>query len=147
MGTARCTSITTHVSVVQAHRDDLESHAYILMCFLRGSLPFYTHVLRFNDKPDYSYLRKLFRDIFAREGYQYDYVFGRSRQRATRNGSGRSLCQRQGRPLVARAPPRHPRPRGLPVRLQRATRNAPRIRALPALHLHRHIFMISCIII
>ncbi|TFK83023.1 hypothetical protein K466DRAFT_628672 [Polyporus arcularius HHB13444] len=84
-GTARCTSITTHLSVEQARRDDLESHAYIVMCFLRGSLPFYTHVLRFNDKPDYSYLRRLFHDILAREGYQYDYVFGRSRQRAARN--------------------------------------------------------------
>lgn len=31
--------------------------------------------LRFDDKPDYSYLRKLFRDLFVREGYQWDYVF------------------------------------------------------------------------
>jgi len=31
--------------------------------------------LRFEDKPDYSFLRKLFRDLFIREGYQYDYVF------------------------------------------------------------------------
>ncbi|KAI8824291.1 casein kinase I [Fimicolochytrium jonesii] len=35
----------------------------------------YTRQLRFDDKPDYSYLRKLFRDLFIREGYQYDYVF------------------------------------------------------------------------
>jgi len=31
--------------------------------------------LRFDDKPDYSYLRKLFRDLFVREGFQYDYIF------------------------------------------------------------------------
>jgi hypothetical protein len=31
--------------------------------------------LRFEDKPDYSYLRRLFRDLFIREGYQLDYVF------------------------------------------------------------------------
>ena len=31
--------------------------------------------LRFDDRPDYSYLRKLFRDLFVREGYQYDYVY------------------------------------------------------------------------
>ena len=31
--------------------------------------------VRFEDKPDYSFLRKLFRDLFIREGYQYDYVF------------------------------------------------------------------------
>ncbi|KAI9492790.1 kinase-like domain-containing protein [Zychaea mexicana] len=35
----------------------------------------YVRSLRFDDKPDYSYLRKLFRDLFVREGYQYDYVF------------------------------------------------------------------------
>jgi casein kinase I family protein HRR25 len=29
----------------------------------------YTRSLRFDDKPDYSYLRKLFRDLFIREGY------------------------------------------------------------------------------
>lgn len=35
----------------------------------------YTRSLRFDDKPDYSYLRKLFRDLFVREGFHYDYVF------------------------------------------------------------------------
>ncbi|KAI9001681.1 protein kinase [Gaertneriomyces semiglobifer] len=35
----------------------------------------YARSLRFDDKPDYSYLRKLFRDLFIREGYMYDYVF------------------------------------------------------------------------
>jgi len=31
--------------------------------------------LRFDDKPDYTYLRQLFRNLFHREGYTYDYVF------------------------------------------------------------------------
>ncbi|RID78002.1 hypothetical protein BRARA_A00865 [Brassica rapa] len=35
----------------------------------------YCRSLRFEDKPDYSYLRRLFRDLFIREGYQFDYVF------------------------------------------------------------------------
>ena len=35
----------------------------------------YTRSLRFDDKPDYSYLRKIFRDLFVRETFQYDYVF------------------------------------------------------------------------
>lgn len=28
----------------------------------------YVRSLRFDDKPDYSYLRKMFRDLFGREG-------------------------------------------------------------------------------
>lgn len=101
----------------------MESLGYVLMYFLRGSLPWqglkaatkkqkydrimekkmttpteylcrsfpnefaiylnYTRSLRFDDKPDYSYLRKIFRDLFVREGYQYDYVFDWSMQQRT----------------------------------------------------------------
>ncbi|TPX47825.1 hypothetical protein SeLEV6574_g02428 [Synchytrium endobioticum] len=97
-GTARYASINTHLGVEQSRRDDLESLGYVLMYFCRGQLPWQglkaatkkqkydrimekkmttpTEVLcRFDDKPDYSYLRKLFRDLFIREGYHYDYVF------------------------------------------------------------------------
>jgi serine/threonine protein kinase len=35
----------------------------------------YCRSLRFDDKPDYAYLRRLFRDLFYRKGYQLDYVF------------------------------------------------------------------------
>ncbi|XP_050218798.1 casein kinase 1-like protein 10 [Mercurialis annua] len=35
----------------------------------------YCRSLRFEDTPDYSYLKRLFRDLFIREGYQFDYVF------------------------------------------------------------------------
>ncbi len=35
----------------------------------------YTRVLRFADRPDYSYIRKLFRDLFNRERFKYDYIF------------------------------------------------------------------------
>lgn len=35
----------------------------------------YARSLRFDDKPDYQYLRKLLRDLFMREGYKYDAVF------------------------------------------------------------------------
>ncbi|KAM7371097.1 hypothetical protein PAMP_010592 [Pampus punctatissimus] len=31
--------------------------------------------LRFDDEPDYSYLRQLFRNLFHRQGFSYDYVF------------------------------------------------------------------------
>lgn len=35
----------------------------------------YTRSLGFDDKPDYSYLRRLFRRLFAAEGFKYDNVF------------------------------------------------------------------------
>jgi hypothetical protein len=102
----------------QARRDDLESLAYVLMYFLRGSLPWqgleaatkkqkydrimekkmttpsdlcrgfpngfaiflsYIQALRFDDKPNYSYSRKLFRDLFAREGASRITVLGLAR--------------------------------------------------------------------
>lgn len=109
-GTARYASINTHLGIEQSRRDDIESLGYVLMYFLRGSLPWqglkaatkkqkyekisekkmatpvevlckgfpmefatyfqYCRSLRFDDKPDYSYLRKLLRDLFAREGEQ-----------------------------------------------------------------------------
>ncbi|KAK1390658.1 Protein kinase domain-containing protein [Heracleum sosnowskyi] len=114
-GTARYASVNTHLGVEQSRRDDLESLGYVLMYFLRGSLPWqglkagtkkqkydrisekkmgtpievlcknypteflsyfhYCRSLRFDDKPDYSYLRRLLRDLFIREGHQFDYVF------------------------------------------------------------------------
>ncbi|CAG9463119.1 unnamed protein product [Pedinophyceae sp. YPF-701] len=35
----------------------------------------YCRSLRFDDKPDYAFLRKILRELFAREGYAWDYVF------------------------------------------------------------------------
>ncbi|KAF8140632.1 kinase-like domain-containing protein [Boletus edulis] len=148
-GTARYTSINTHLGVEQARRDDLESLAYVLMYFLRGALPWqglkaatkkqkydrimekkmttptdllcrgfpnefgiflnYTRALRFDDKPDYSYLRKLFRDLFVREGFQYDYVFDWSVQRnAADDGStGASQKAAAGRRKVVQEEEEH----------------------------------------
>lgn len=107
-GTARYASINTHLGIEQSRRDDIESLGYVMMYFLRGSLPWqglkaatkkqkyekisekkmvtaieilcrgfptefvtyfqYCRSLRFDDKPDYSYLRKQLRDLFTREG-------------------------------------------------------------------------------
>jgi len=35
----------------------------------------YCRALRFEDRPDYAYLRRLLKDLFFKEGYQYDFVF------------------------------------------------------------------------
>jgi hypothetical protein len=33
------------------------------------------HSLDFDDQPKYSYLRKIFRDLYIREGFGFDYIF------------------------------------------------------------------------
>nr|GMD26941.1 casein kinase I-like [Ipomoea batatas] len=75
----------------------------------------YCRSLRFEDKPDYSYLKRLFRDLFIREGYQFDYVFDwtilkyphiggtSSRGRTPSGGAGLGAgpsAERQGRTSV-----------------------------------------------
>ncbi|KAJ6800013.1 casein kinase 1-like protein 3 [Iris pallida] len=114
-GTARYASCNTHLGIEQSRRDDLESLGYVLLYFLRGSLPWqglkaatkkqkydkicekklstpievlckshpvefasyfhYCHSLTFDQRPDYGFLKRLFRDLFTREGYKYDYIF------------------------------------------------------------------------
>jgi len=114
-GTARYASINTHLGIEQGRRDDLESLCYVLLYFLRGSLPWqnlrannkkekyerimekklstpidylckglptefvtyltYCRNLRFEDKPDYVYLRNLLKDLFIKSGYELDYQF------------------------------------------------------------------------
>ncbi|KAF2820050.1 kinase-like protein [Ophiobolus disseminans] len=56
----------------------------------------YTRSLRFDDKPDYSYLRKIFRDLFVREGFQYDYVFDWTVYKYQKNAQAIAQAANQG---------------------------------------------------
>lgn len=47
--------------------------------------------LRFDEMPDYAFLRKLFRDLFIREGYEYDCVFDWDIERRKRAEAERVL--------------------------------------------------------
>ncbi|GIY49735.1 casein kinase I isoform alpha [Caerostris extrusa] len=96
-GTARYASINAHLGIEQSRRDDMESLGYVLMYFNKGSLPWqglkaatkkqkgypaefamylnYCRGLRFEEAPDYMYLRQLFRILFRTLNHQYDYTF------------------------------------------------------------------------
>lgn len=47
----------------------------------------YSRTLQFGDKPDYRYLRRLFRDLLVRQGYEYDYVFDWCVKASSEDGS------------------------------------------------------------
>lgn len=35
----------------------------------------YCRSLRFEDRPDYSHLRKMFKELLVKDGYEYDYAY------------------------------------------------------------------------
>ena len=114
-GTARYASLNAHEGKELSRRDDLESIGYVLMYFLRGSLPWqgiatrnkeekyrrifetkratgldelcgefpvefrnylsYCKALGFEETPNYSYLKNMFRDLALKEGFKDDSVF------------------------------------------------------------------------
>ena len=77
--------ISTSTSVPQ---QSMPTPSDILCCGFPNELAIflnYTRALRFDNKPDYPYLRKLFRDLSVREGYQCDYIFDWSVQRSVQD--------------------------------------------------------------
>lgn len=114
-GTARYASVNTHLGIEQSRRDDLESIGYILIYFLKGTLPWqglqakhknekydkikekkvqttvealtrglpeefgrylnYCRNLKFEEKPDYNFLRQLFKDLMQKQGFDNDYNY------------------------------------------------------------------------
>ena len=49
----------------------------------------FCRTLKFEDKPDYAYLRQLFRSLFHKLGYTYDYVFDWNTTRIVSREGGR----------------------------------------------------------
>lgn len=156
-GTARYASINCHLGIEQTRRDDMESLGFVLIYFLKGSLPWqgmrastkkekyrliqdkkistavdvlcrglppefalyinYCRSLRFDDKPDYAFLRRHFRDLFYRSGFTPDFVYdwtqkgqadgvapGRSSRAAVAAGGGSPRKQREHSPSRKKKP-------------------------------------------
>lgn len=45
----------------------------------------YCREIKFEEKPDYNYLRRILKDLFNRNGYEYDYVYDWNIQEKQRN--------------------------------------------------------------
>jgi len=126
-GTARYSSINTHLGIEPSRRDELEAVGYVLMYFLKGKLPWqglqarhkkekyerimetkiatpietlckgypeefavylnYCRSLRFEDRPDYNYLKRLFKDLFWKTYTDWDFLFDWVILNSQQNGS------------------------------------------------------------
>lgn len=55
----------------------------------------YCRTLQFEEKPDYSFLRRMFKDLFNRLGYEYDYVYDWSKSSKQSRAKHSSLNNRR----------------------------------------------------
>ena len=51
----------------------------------------YCRSLRFEDRPDYAYLKRLFKELFYRKGFQYDNMYDWTARRGARINISRRL--------------------------------------------------------
>jgi len=56
----------------------------------------YCRALQFDDKPDYSFLRQIFRSLFHRQGFTYDYIFDWNLLRAGGSRAGEEDRRKDG---------------------------------------------------
>ena len=65
-------------------------HPFLFLSGEFGTYLNFCRSLKFEDKPDYAYLRQLFRSLFHKLGYTYDYVFDWNTTRIVRDSSSSS---------------------------------------------------------
>ncbi|KAI6144730.1 kinase-like domain-containing protein [Pisolithus tinctorius] len=106
-GTTHYTSINTHLGLKAATKkqkyncimeQEMSTPTDLLCCGFPNEFGIflnYTRALWFDDKPDYSYLCKLFHDLFIREGFQYDYVFDWSVQCGAPEDASTGMSQKE----------------------------------------------------
>jgi hypothetical protein len=67
--------MTNQQSFTDSIRADVFSHSYSISSAEFRSYFEHVRSLRFDDRPDYDYLKRLFRELFFRKGFSYDNMF------------------------------------------------------------------------